>query len=199
MLKELKYSLKAIAIFTVMLGLVYPGLITVFSLLLFPQQANGSLIKSEGRIVGSKLIGQNFSSSSHFHPRPSKAGTDGYDAMASGGSNLAPTNNKLIEDAKANLKKILNDNPGVKSEDVPIDAVTSSASGLDPHISIQNALMQAQRIAKARNLDISTVRYVINNNTDTPLMFIQGEPGVNVLLLNIELDRIAKDIEKERK
>jgi K+-transporting ATPase ATPase C chain len=182
-----------------MLGLVYPGLITVFSLLLFPQQANGSLIKSEGRIVGSKLIGQNFSSSSHFHPRPSKAGTDGYDAMASGGSNLAPTNNKLIEDAKANLKKILNDNPGVKSEDVPIDAVTSSASGLDPHISIQNALMQAQRIAKARNLDISTVRYVINNNTDTPLMFIQGEPGVNVLLLNIELDRIAKDIEKERK
>jgi K+-transporting ATPase ATPase C chain len=119
--------------------------------------------------------------------------------MASGGSNLAPTNNKLIEDAKANLKKILNDNPGVKSEDVPIDAVTSSASGLDPHISIQNALMQAQRIAKARNLDISTVRYVINNNTDTPLMFIQGEPGVNVLLLNIELDRIAKDIEKERK
>ncbi|MCE1248797.1 MAG: potassium-transporting ATPase subunit KdpC [Firmicutes bacterium] len=199
MLREMKYAFKAILIFTIILGFGYTFFITVFASLLFNRQANGSIISGENGKKGSVLIGQKFTVPRYFHPRPSNAGSKGYDPTASGGSNLAPTNRKLIDNVKSNLEQVLKDNPGFKPEDIPVDAVTSSASGLDPHISIENAKIQAPRVAKARNLDLSVVHYLINNNTDKPLLFVQGEPGVNVLQLNLELDKVSKDISNERR
>lgn len=169
---------------------VYPVLVFGLSQTLFPHQANGSLISDDrGGWRGSRLLGQPFSSDKYFHPRPSAAGT-GYDPTASGGSNLGPTSKKLHDLIAQNVRSYRSVNKLPRDVPVPADAVTASASGLDPHISPENAALQAVRVAKARGLDLETVLQLIHENTDQPDLGFLGEPGVNVLGLNVALDRL---------
>jgi len=178
-----------VIVLTVLLGIVYPLAMTGLSQLIFPGQANGSLVRdSAGNIVGSALLGQNFSNPEYFHPRPSAAGTDGYDATSSGGSNLGPTNQKLIDTARDRTTAYREENGLAAEAPVPVDAVTASASGLDPDISPANALIQAGRVAKARNLTEDQVRSLVNQYTEGRTLGILGEPRVNVLRLNLALD-----------
>jgi K+-transporting ATPase ATPase C chain len=178
-----------VIVLTVLLGIVYPLAMTGLSQLIFPGQANGSLVRdSAGNVVGSALLGQNFSNPEYFHPRPSAAGTDGYDATSSGGSNLGPTNQKLIDTARDRAAAYREENGLAAEALVPVDAVTASASGLDPDISPANALIQAGRVAKARNLTEDQVRSLVNQNTEGRTLGILGEPRVNVLQLNRALD-----------
>jgi K+-transporting ATPase ATPase C chain len=170
---------------TVLLGIVYPLVITGLAQAIFPDQANGQLIEQDGKVVGSRLIGQAFSSPGYFHSRPSAAGT-GYDAANSGGTNLGPTNKKLIEAVKAAVADAQKENPGVP---VPIDLVTSSASGLDPHISPAAADFQVPRIARERHVSEADVRRLVEAHTAGRQLGFFGEPGVNVLELNLALDR----------
>jgi K+-transporting ATPase ATPase C chain len=155
---------------------------------LFHRQANGSLIVQNGQVVGSELIGQNFSSDKYFQPRPSAAGESGYDAIASGGSNLGPTNKKLIDAVEQRADAYRKLNGLGPSDPVPGDAVTASASGLDPHISPANAALQAARVARARRLPEQQVRDLVARYTEGPQWFLFGEPRVNVLMLNLALD-----------
>ena len=178
-----------VIVLTVLLGIVYPLAMTGLSQLIFPSQANGSLVRdSAGNIVGSALLGQNFSNPEYFHPRPSAAGTDGYDATSSGGSNLGPTNQKLIDTARDRATAYREENGLAAEAPVPVDAVTASASGLDPDISPANALIQVGRVAKARNLTEDHVRSLVNQYTEGRTLGILGEPRVNVLQLNRALD-----------
>jgi len=178
-----------VIVLTVLLGIVYPLAMTGLSQLIFPGQANGSLVRdSAGNVVGSALLGQNFSNPEYFHPRPSAAGTDGYDATSSGGSNLGPTNQKLIDTARDRAAAYREENGLAAEAPVPVDAVTASASGLDPDISPANALIQAGRVAKARNLTEDQVRSLVNQYTEGRTLGILGEPRVNVLQLNRALD-----------
>ena len=175
---------------TVLTGLVYPLVMTGLGQLLFPHQANGSLIVEDGQVIGSELIGQNFSSDRYFRPRPSAAGESGYDATASGGSNLGPTNRKLIEQVEARAAAYRAAN-GLRPDDpVPGDAVTASASGLDPHISPANAALQVDRVARARGLSADRVRELVAQQTEGPQWRLFGEPRVNVLRLNLALDAL---------
>jgi len=169
---------------TVLLGLVYPLVVTVIAQLAFPAQANGQLIERDGRVVGSRLLGQSFSSPGYFRPRPSAAGT-GYDAANSAGSQLGPTNKKLIDAVGANVEAARRENPGVA---VPIDLVTTSASGLDPHLSPAGADFQVPRVARERGLPEVEVRRLVEANTAGRQLGILGEPRVNVLELNLALD-----------
>jgi K+-transporting ATPase ATPase C chain len=177
---------------TVLTGIIYPlveyGLAQAF----FPWQANGSLIMRDGHVVGSSLIGQNFSQARYFHPRPSDAGNKGYNASNSGGSNLGPTNRKLIENVKRTLHEVLEENPGITRQQVPIGMVTSSASGLDPEISPAGAQIQVARVARVRRLRPQVVEKLVHEYTRPPFAGIFGEPGVNVLELNLALDRLAQ-------
>ena len=158
---------------------------------LFPDKANGSLIvDASGEVRGSRLIGQPFTADKYFHPRPSSAG-NGYDPTSSGGSNLGPTSQKLRDAIAQNLADYRTQNGLATNAPVPADAVTGSASGLDPHISLQNAALQAERVAKARGLSLEKVRELIQQNTDPADLGILGDPGVNVLRLNLALDAIA--------
>jgi len=178
-----------VVVLTVLLGIVYPLIMTGLSQVFFPSQANGSLIRdSAGNVVGSALLGQNFSSPENFHPRPSTAGTDGYDATSSGGSNLGPTNQKLIDAATDRATAYRAENGLAADALVPVDAVTASASGLDPDISPANALIQAGRVARARNLSEDQVRSLVNQSTEGRTLVVLGEPRVNVLKLNLALD-----------
>ena len=178
-----------VIVLTVLLGIVYPLAMTGLSQLMFPGQANGSLVRdSAGNVVGSALLGQNFSNPEYFHPRPSAAGTDGYDATSSGGSNLGPTNQKLIDTARDRATAYREENGLAAEAPVPVDAVTASASGLDPDISPANALIQAGRVAKTRNLTEDQVRTLVNQYTEGRSLGILGEPRVNVLRLNLALD-----------
>jgi K+-transporting ATPase ATPase C chain len=170
---------------TVLLGVVYPLVITGVAQVIFPDKANGQLIERDGHLVGSRIIGQTFSSPGYFHSRPSAAGT-GYDAANSGGTNLGPTNKKLIESVKAAVEATQQENPGVP---VPVDLVTSSASGLDPHISPAAADFQVPRIARERGLSDADVRRLVDANTAGRSLGFFGEPGVNVLELNLALDQ----------
>lgn len=190
--KELTTAVRATLIFAVVLCGIYPVVVWGLSQLMFPHQANGSLIESADRkLIGSELLGQNFSGAKYFHPRPSAAGANGYDAANSGGSNLGPTSQKLIDAVKQRVADYRARNDLPVDALVPGDAVTASASGLDPHISPKNALMQAARVAKARGLSIDFVTHQVAAATAGAQFGFLGEPGVNVLKLNLALDAAA--------
>jgi K+-transporting ATPase ATPase C chain len=242
MLKELKAGFLMMVVLTVITGFAYPAIITVLAQVLFHDQANGSLIVENGQVIGSHLIGQNFSKPEYFHPRPSSAGNNGYDPTATSGSNLGPTSAKLLngttktddktkqevvdfdgikdrvvhyaiendlpyessvpldqfKDAKGDLDdvkliKAFNDDKSpvvfTSKEPIPADAVTGSASGIDPHISPRNADLQAARVAKARSVSVDQVRALIAQHTEGRTLGILGEPHVNVLELNLDLDQ----------
>jgi len=172
---------------TVLLGVAYPLLITAISQLVFPDAANGSLIAAGGQIIGSGLIGQNFRRPEYFHPRPSAAGNDGYDAASSGGSNLGPTSAKLIGRVRASIEAFRKDNPDFQGP-VPADLLTASASGLDPHISPDAARAQARRIAQARGVALEQVNAMIAEHTEGRTFGLLGEPRINVLKLNLAMD-----------
>jgi len=170
---------------TALLGIGYPLAVTAIAQWLFPQQANGDLIRKDGVVIGSELIGQPFSAPGYFHSRPSAAGPTGYDAANSSGSNLGPTNAALIARVSAEVKKLQAENP---SQPVPIDLVTASASGLDPDISPAAAEFQVPRVAKERGMSEDSVRALVEKHTEGRQWGFLGEPRVNVLELNLDLD-----------
>jgi potassium-transporting ATPase KdpC subunit len=188
-LKELWTSVVATVVLCVVVSGIYPVLIWGVGQVLFPHQANGSLVEKNGQIVGSELLAQGFSGAKYFHPRPSAAGT-GYDPTSSGGSNLGPTSQKLMDGIKANVAQYRQENALSADALVPADAVTASGSGLDPHISLQNAKIQVSRVAKERGLTDEAVQAEVTKATDNALFGIGGEPGVNVLKVNLALDAL---------
>jgi len=187
MIQQLVPAFRMTLLLTVLTGLVYPGIVTGLCQVFFRNQANGSLILKNGKVIGSQLIGQNFAKPEYFHPRPSAAGNDGYDATASGGSNLGPTSQKLFDRMKASAAQFRTEKPGYTGA-IPADAVTASGSGLDPDISVENADVQASRVAKTRGLTLSAVHRFISLATDQRAFGLWGEPNVNVLKLNLALD-----------
>lgn len=188
MLKQLCPALRITVFLTVLTGLIYPAVVTGLCQLLFSKQANGSLVIQKGQIIGSSLLGQNFIRPEYFHPRPSAAGNDGYDPTASGGSNLGPTSQKLYDRVKAAAAQFRKENPDYSGL-IPADALTASGSGLDPDISVANAEAQAARVAKARRIGRSTVDRLIASATQGRDLGFLGEPRVNVLKLNLQLDK----------
>jgi len=187
MKKNFVISIMMTIVTTVLLGVIYPLVVTGIAQAIFPHKANGQLISQNGKLVGSSIIGQPFSGPTYFHSRPSAAGT-GYDAANSGGTNLGPTNKALIDRVDNDTKALQAENPGVP---VPVDLVTTSASGLDPHISIAGAEFQAPRIARTRGIPPSQVEELIAAHTEGRQFGFLGEPRVNVLELNLALDAEA--------
>jgi len=199
MLREIRPAIVVLVALTLICGLVYPLAMTGIAQVLFPHQAQGSLIERNGTVVGSELIGQQFDSDKYFHGRPSattapdpkdptKTIAAPYNALNSGGSNLAPSNKALVDRVKGDIDKLKAENPSMP---VPADLVTTSASGLDPHISPEAALFQVPRIAKARSLPEERIRQLIADHTEDRLFGLLGEPRVNVLELNLALDQLA--------
>jgi len=182
-------AIRMTIVLTLLTGVVYPLVVWVIGQFLFPVQANGSLVAREHKVVGSALIGQNFADPKYFHSRPSAAGDKGYDATSSGGSNLGPTNKSLIDTVRGRVKDVLAQNPGMTASQVPIDMVTASGSGLDPEISPAAAELQIPRVAQARGLNPEQVRAMVLALTRPRWAGIFGEPGVNVLFLNLSLDQ----------
>ncbi len=190
-LKEIRVSLLATISLAVILCGIYPLTVWVLAQGLFPARANGSLIEKNGRIIGSSLISQGFTDPKYFHPRPSAAGK-GYDATSSGGSNLGPTAKKLLDDVGRRISAYRAENNLAPSEPVPADAVTTSASGLDPHISLENALLQAPRVARARGLSEVEIMKLVKVHAEGRFLGLIGEPRVNVLRLNLDLDGVSR-------
>ena len=199
MLREIRPAIVVLVALTLITGLAYPLAMTGIAEVIFPHQAQGSLIEKDGQVVGSALIGQVFADDKYFHGRPSATNTPDpkdptktidapYNAANSGGSNLGPSNKALIDRVQGDLDKLKQENP---SASVPIDLVTTSGSGLDPHISPEAALFQVPRIAKARNLPEDRIRQLVADRTEGRLLGLLGEPRVNVLLLNLALDHLA--------
>ena len=184
--KQLRPAILLTVVFIVVTGFVYPGIVTAVAMVVFPNQASGSLVTRNGQVVGSRLIGQQFNKPWYFHPRPSAAG-DGYDATASGGTNKGPTDRKLADTLIAGAIAQA-ESTGVPKGSIPTDMATSSASGLDPHISPANALFQVARVAAARGVDSSRVRDLALHYVESRQFGFLGEPRVNVLALNLALD-----------
>ena len=199
MLREIRPAIVLVIALTLITGVAYPFVMTGIAQVIFPNQAQGSLLERDGKVIGSTLIGQEFTSEGYFHGRPSATTTPDpndstktvpapYNAANSGGSNLGPTNKSLIERVQGDIEKLKGENP---SAQVPADLVTTSGSGLDPHISPEAALFQVPRVAKARNLPENQVRELVAENTSDRFVGLLGEPRVNVLELNLALDRVA--------
>jgi K+-transporting ATPase ATPase C chain len=186
-MKQLIIAIKVTLVLTLVTGVAYPLLVTGLAKALFHRQADGSLIQANGRTIGSELIGQRFTKPEYFHGRPSAAGNDGYDGTASGGSNLGPTNQKLVDRVKADVQKFRTENPAYTGS-VPADMVTASGSGLDPDISPASAEAQVARVAAARGTSVDSIRQIVAANTEGRQLGILGEPRVNVLKLNLALD-----------
>ena len=184
MKNNLRIAILFTLVTTVLFGLVYPLVVTGLAQLLFPFQANGSLVRRDGRVIGSAILGQTFSSPGYFHSRPSSAGA-GYDASQSSGSNLGPTNHQLIDRVKADAEKLHTENPGAP---VPVDLVTASASGLDPDISPAAAEFQVPRVARERGMSEAELRALVQKHTKGRQFGFLGEPRVRVLELNLDLD-----------
>ena len=187
-MKQLLIAIKVTLAFTVLTGVVYPLLVTGLTKALFRHQAGGSLIQANGKTVGSELIGQRFTQPEYFHGRPSAAGNDGYDGLSSSGSNYGPTNQHLVDRVQSDLKQFRVENPTFTGP-VPADLLTASGSGLDPHISPASAEAQVGRVAAARRVSEDAVRQLIAAHTDGRQFGFLGEPRVNVLRLNLALDR----------
>jgi K+-transporting ATPase ATPase C chain len=190
MRRQILPALGMLLVLTVLTGLAYPLVVTGLAQGLFRQQAQGSLVEVDDVPVGSELIGQPFAAPGYFHPRPSAAG-DGYDATASSGSNLGPTNPELLDTVEQRVRAYRAENGLPAGAEVPVDAVTASASGLDPHISLANARLQAPRVAEQRNLTRDDVEALIDEHTDERSLGFLGEAGVNVLELNLALDELV--------
>jgi len=208
MFNQILPAIRATLVLAILTGLIFPFVITIIAQFLFPDQANGSLIHNqEGKVIGSKLIGQSFTNLGYFHPRPSAAGA-GYDGVASGGTNLGPTSKKLIvgqiddpnskdiDETFAGVKQLAeqyrNENGLSVNQKVPVDAVTRSGSGLDPDISTTNALLQAARISRVRKLPFSIIVKLVHNHIEERQFDLLGEPRVNVLVLNLDLDQLKQ-------
>lgn len=191
-MKHLVSEIRIAVVATILLGLivsgVYPVVVWGIAQGLFPHKANGSLIMLDGKVIGSELIAQNFTGPGYFHPRPSSAGDAGYDAASSGGSNLGPISKKLLDSVHERVEAYRTENQLPPAVPVPADAVTASASGLDPHISVTNALLQAGRVAGARGLTDEAVKAMVKSHTEDRDLGVLGEVRVNVLKLNLALD-----------
>ncbi len=187
MLQQLMPALRMTLLLTVLTGFLYPGVVTGLCQVFFKDKANGSLVRVNGQVVGSTLLGQNFTKPEYFHPRPSAAGNDGYDPTASTGSNLGPTSQKLYDRVKASADQFRKENPAFTGI-IPADALTASGSGLDPHISIANAEAQAARVAKARGANGAAIQKLVDASAEDRDFGLFGEPRVNVLKLNLVLD-----------
>ena len=192
LLSEIRPAIVSTLIFAVVCCGFYPLAVTGISKVAFAKKADGSLIMdNDGKVIGSELLGQNFSGEGYFHPRPSAAGANGYDAASSGGSNLGPTSQKLADQVKARVAAYRTTNGLAETQVIPADAVTASASGLDPHISLANAELQISRVAKSRGLAAEKVQSLVASNTDKADLGVLGEAGVNVLKLNLALNAIS--------
>ncbi len=192
LVRQARSAVQMIIILTILTGIIYPLLMTALAQAILPAQANGSLVRDDkGNLIGSTLIGQNFSDPRYFHPRPSAAGDNGYDPLNSGGSNLGPTNEKLIATVADRAAAYRKENGLPSDAPVPVDAVTASGSGLDPDITPANAFLQVPRVAAARNLSEGDVRALVERHIIGRTLWVFGEPRVNVLELNFDLDKRA--------
>jgi K+-transporting ATPase ATPase C chain len=189
--RHLGVALRMAVVTIVLTGIIYPLFVTGVAQLIFPHKANGSMVSVNGSVVGSNLIGQQFTQAKYFWPRPSAAGA-GYDAMASSGSNLGPTSKKLIERIRKDVAALIKADPGLAFGKVPVDMVTTSGSGLDPDITPANAYAQVARVAAARGLSDAAVRNLVKQHIAGRQFGVLGEPHVDVLLLNLALDKLSK-------
>ena len=198
-MRSMTIAVKMTIVLTVLLGILYPLAMVGLANIMFPSQAQGSIIYRNGVPIGSSLIGQNFKSGGYFHTRPSAAGDKGYDPTSSSGSNLGPTNKSFLDSVKQRLKIVLEENRGVQPSQVPVDMVTASGSGLDAEISPAAAEIQVQRVAKVRGISEEAVRALVSSHTRPRLAGFLGEPGVNVVELNLALDDLPNKEPAARK